>query len=60
LKDILNLIFCSRGKKYFSLEYLNKEKIIYININDDENVFLHNINVDENYLYTSFMLMDKK
>ena len=39
---------------------MSKEKVIYININADENVFLHNINIDENYPYTLLVLMNKQ
>jgi hypothetical protein len=43
--------FCSRGRKSFPFEYLSKEEISYININIDENIFLHIINVNENDLF---------
>jgi hypothetical protein len=43
--------FCSRGRKSFPFEYLSKEEILYINININENIFLHIINVDGNDLF---------
>ena len=45
-KYLWSLLFCLRGHKSFPIQYLGKEKVPYININDIGNVFLHSINAD--------------